>query len=98
MIAHQIIDIEAEADREPIDIQDPWYGYQPFTLKFVVIFDDYGNYTIHGNSTQNSGEMFKAMSPLWDFDPKTEMAQFMEIEAKLPRISKIKKPYVANDK
>jgi hypothetical protein len=58
------------------------------TIKAVVITDG-DNYFIHGSNTETSAEMFKAMSPIWKFDPSTETAHFVEIEITLPELENV---------
>lgn len=52
----------------------------------AVIVTDGSKYLIHGSSDQTSQEMFKALSPLWGFDPATETAHFVELEVTLPEL------------
>jgi len=54
------------------------------TVKAVVLVDDKGGYMIHGSDAETSLEMFKAMQPIWSFDPATERAHYVEIEIMLP--------------
>lgn len=55
------------------------------TLKIhAVIVTDGENYFIHGSNSEQPGEMFKAMQPIWSFDPATETAHYVELEVALP--------------
>jgi hypothetical protein len=53
-------------------------------LKFIVVFDDNGDYMIHGSSNEAPEEMFKAIAPIWQFDPSKESVRYVTMEAKLP--------------
>jgi hypothetical protein len=48
-------------------------------IKYVVITNG-DDFVIHGSKTQTPAEMFKALAPLWDFDPQTDKAIFLESE------------------
>lgn len=50
----------------------------------AVIITDGSKYAIHGASDQTSQEMFRAMGPIWGFDPATETAHYVELEVTLP--------------
>lgn len=54
------------------------------TVKAVVLVDDKGGYMIHGSNVETSLEMFKAMQPIWSFDPASEKAHYVEIDIMLP--------------
>lgn len=55
------------------------------TLKMkAVIMTDGEHYFIHGSNNEKPDEMFKAMQPIWSFDPATETAHFVELEVSLP--------------
>ncbi len=53
-------------------------------VQAVIVVDDKGNYLIHGNNDQKPEEMFKAIAPLWDFNPSTETAHYVAVEIALP--------------
>lgn len=55
------------------------------TVKAVIITDG-TTYMIHGSSEETSEAMFKAMSPIWHFDPAKEIAHFIEVEVALPEL------------
>lgn len=50
----------------------------------AVLITDGETYFIHGTSGASPATMMKAMQPLWDFDPSTENAHYVEIEVKVP--------------
>jgi hypothetical protein len=50
----------------------------------AVIITDGEHYFIHGSDTETSLEMFKAMQPIWSYDPATESAHFVELEVAIP--------------
>lgn len=55
------------------------------TLKIkAVILTDGDNYFIHGSNDETSKEMFKAMTPIWTFDPFNETAHFVELTVTVP--------------
>ena len=53
------------------------------TIKAVVVTDG-ENYLIHGSNEEAPPEMFKAIAPIWGFDPSKETAHFIEMEVSLP--------------
>lgn len=53
-------------------------------VKAVIIVDGDGNYLIHGSNNETPKEMFKTMSPLWQFDPSNEKVHYIEVEILLP--------------
>lgn len=53
------------------------------TIKAVVVTDG-ENYLIHGSNEEAPSEMFKAIAPIWSFNPATETAHFIEMEVSLP--------------
>lgn len=57
-------------------------------LKAVVLTDG-ENYIIHGSNEESAAEMFKALQPIWGFDPASEMAHFIEFEVTLPDMEKV---------
>jgi hypothetical protein len=50
----------------------------------AVILTDGEHYFIHGSDSETSAEMFKAMQPIWAYDPATESAHFVELEVAIP--------------
>lgn len=55
------------------------------TLKIkAIVVTDGKHYFIHGSDTETPEEMFKAMAPIWQFNPATETAHFVELEVALP--------------
>jgi hypothetical protein len=66
-------------------------------IKVVIIIDAEGNYMVHGNSEQTPAEMFKTMSPLWNFDPSTEHVHYVQLAVYIPGTEHIetKDDYVA---
>lgn len=55
----------------------------------AVILTDGEHYMIHGSDTETSTEMFKAMQPIWSFDPATEKAHFVELEVALEGVANV---------
>lgn len=77
----------AQANPYVIDIVDPlrdMWGYKDLTIKFIIIYDDEGNYVIHGQSNVSVEEMFSAMKPLWNLDPSKETVNYIELNTKIP--------------
>ena len=54
----------------------------------AVIMTDGENYFIHGASDETPDKMFKAMHPIWDFDPSKEMVHYVEVNIELPELEK----------
>ena len=50
----------------------------------AVIMTDGEHYFIHGTSDETPAEMFKAMHPIWSFDPERETVHFVELKVNLP--------------
>ena len=50
----------------------------------AVILTDGDKYIIHGTGEQSAAELFKAVSPLWNFDPSIETAHYVELSVQLP--------------
>lgn len=50
----------------------------------AVIIMSGDDYVIHGSAKQKAPEMFKSLLPLWDFDPITDTAHFVEVDVELP--------------
>ena len=50
----------------------------------AVIVTDGENYLIHGSNEEKPDAMFKAIAPLWGFDPSIETAHYVELEVSLP--------------
>lgn len=63
-------------------------------IKAVLIFDEEGNYFIHGTSDETPDTMFKAMHPLWSIDPSKETVHYVEIPMMVVKPSANAKPYV----
>lgn len=57
-------------------------------IKAVVITDG-EHYIMHGTDTSTPAEMFKAMAPVWNFDPSRETAHFVEVTVKLEEKEKL---------
>ena len=52
----------------------------------AVIITDGSDYLIHGASNETPQEMFKAITPLWSFNPQTEMVHYVELEVNVPEL------------
>jgi hypothetical protein len=51
------------------------------TLKVkAVLVTDGTHFLIHGSDVESPSEMFKAMAPIWSFDPSKESAHYFEWE------------------
>lgn len=61
-------------------------------IRACIIFDNNGNYFIHGSNSETPQEMFKAMVSLWTMDPSKESIAFVEFSAYLPDLDHITKP------
>lgn len=75
------------------------HDFNPLTqvvvVKALIVYDDQGNYFIHGTSKDEASTMFKSMVPaMWDFDPAKELVQEIIIDLELPRVDGIMKPKV----
>ena len=67
------------------------------TIKAVVLTDG-TNCLIHGSSDETSEQMFKAMMPLWGFDPATETAHCVELTVHLPEFEdKVQRDPILHD-
>ena len=55
------------------------------TIKAVILTNG-EHYFIHGSDAEDAKAMFKAMTPIWEFDPSTETAHYVEIEVSLPEM------------
>lgn len=55
------------------------------TIKAVIITDG-NNYMIHGSSEETPDAMFKAVAPIWSFDPSKETAHYVEMLVSLPEL------------
>jgi hypothetical protein len=58
----------------------------------AVVLTDGEKYLVHGSDSETPQEMFKAMQPIWDFDPRRETAHFVELTVHVPEWEK---PWVA---
>ena len=56
------------------------------TVRAVIIYDDNGNYVIHGSSTGTPSDLYKAVAPLWDFNPCNETIRYVEIPMAVPAV------------
>lgn len=72
----------------------PWPGVKRVTAKCVILYDNNGSYIIHGTSKDGTADLFKAVSSLWTFDPKSEAAQYFECEIEVPDLDYIQRPKV----
>lgn len=50
----------------------------------AVIITDGKDYLIHGTNDDDAALMFKKMTALWNFDPTTDTAHFVEIDVPIP--------------
>jgi hypothetical protein len=50
----------------------------------AVIITDGEKYFIHGTDNETSADLFKRMLPIWNMDPATETAHYVEIPVTLP--------------
>jgi hypothetical protein len=55
----------------------------------AVVLTDGTDYLIHGSSDETSDQMFKAMMPLWGFDPAKETAHWVELTVTIPDFEKV---------
>jgi len=53
-------------------------------IKAVIGCDKQGNFIIHGSSDETPSEMFKAIAPIWTFDPSQETVHYVEIPVTIP--------------
>lgn len=60
------------------------------SIKAVILSDKEGNYLIHGSNAESTEEMFKAMQPIWHFDPSKETAHAIEFPVEVPELSDAK--------
>jgi hypothetical protein len=68
------------------------------SIKAVILSDKEGNYLIHGSNAENHEEMFKAMQPIWHFDPSKETAHIIEFPVEVPELADVKiGPLAEND-
>ena len=58
--------------------------YRDVKLNVVIVYDDEGNYVVHGNNTGTPAELFKAVGPLWAFDPSSEHVIYRELDLTIP--------------
>ncbi len=57
------------------------------TLKIkAVVLTDGTNYLIHGANDETPEDMFKAMTPIWHFDPSKETSHYVELNVELPEL------------
>ena len=56
----------------------------------AVIMTDGEHYFIHGASDETPDKMFKAMHPIWDFDPSKETVHYVELDVEIPELEKPK--------
>lgn len=61
------------------------------TAKAVIIYDDQGNYLIHGSNDGTPEDFFKKMQPLWDLNPAIETARYVTFQLSLPEIALLPK-------
>lgn len=64
------------------------------TMKIsAVVLVGETDYLIHGSSAETAAEVFKAMtngeSPVWNFDPTTDIAHYLAVEVRVPELEKI---------
>ena len=52
----------------------------------AVVLTDGEHYLIHGSDSESPEEMFKAMAPIWAFDPLKETVHFVELSVNLPEL------------
>lgn len=57
------------------------------SIKAVIVTDG-ENYLIHGSNTETPDQMFKAIGPIWGFDPSSETAHYVELQVSLPEFEK----------
>jgi hypothetical protein len=66
------------------------------TLKIkAVLLTDGEHYFIHGSDSEDASTMFKAMLPIWNFDPSKETAHVVEVVVTVPSKGV---PYVVSEK
>ncbi len=54
----------------------------------AVVLTDGEHYLIHGSDSESPEDMFKAMAPIWAFDPSKETVHFVELSVNLPELEK----------
>lgn len=57
-------------------------------VRAVIITDGEG-YFIHGTHEEAPDAMFKAMSPIWGFDPSKETVHYVELTVTLPDFEEV---------
>lgn len=60
-------------------------------VKMVLIYNDNGDYIIHGCNSESPQAMFKALTGLWPLDPAVESVRFLELTLTVPEIAKLPK-------
>jgi hypothetical protein len=50
----------------------------------AVLIQGPEGYFIHGTNAETPSQMFKKMSPLWDFNPAVETVHYVELSVNLP--------------
>lgn len=84
----------SEETTEACVVED--WGYKTILVKAVIAFDNEGNYLIHGSSDETYAQMRKAIEPIWDLNPETEMMQVVEFEMQVPDLEIVNKPRIKN--
>jgi hypothetical protein len=60
-------------------------------VKLVLIYDEEGNYIVHGCNSESPQDMFTAVSGLWPLDPQKETVRFLETTLIVPKLSALPK-------
>lgn len=53
-------------------------------VRVVILYNDKGDYVIHGSNVGTPADLFKAVSALWFFDPSKEGVHYAEFELDVP--------------
>lgn len=81
-----------QSDRVIPRLAETVHPRKPVMVRACIVYDNEGNYFIHGSNSETPQEMFKAMSSLWTMQPDKEAVNFVEFQAWLPDLDKIAKP------
>jgi hypothetical protein len=60
-----------------------------FMVQAVIIYDDKGNYLIHGSNDGTPADLLKKMQPLWDINPLTETARYVTFQMSVPEVASL---------
>lgn len=72
----------------------PLPTHRAMKIKVVMVYDDMGNYLLHGASNQEPAEMLKAVQSLWTIQPDNEYMCCFEFTVNVPVVDRLPLPYV----